>query len=488
VAPRIVAVGIGPGGEELVTEGARAAIAGGSRVFLRTARHPSASVVSDLARVPVETFDDFYEQAGTFEEVYAAVVEALVSAAQAVSAGQAAHTGRTVQDSPEGAVVYVVPGSPLVAERTVELLRSDDRVEVVVVPGMSFMDLVWDRVGVDPVTSSVRIVDAKNFAVQAAGERGPLLLAQAHDRTVLSGVKLAVEEPPSGAEAAVILHHLGLADEVVTPLEWSELDRFEGFDPDHLTSVWIPHLASPTASEIVRLEELVRTLRQCCPWDREQTHGSLARHLLEEAYEALDAIEDVSASMPDVPEERIVHLEEELGDLAFQVVFHSVLASEEGWFTLADVARKVHDKLVGRHPHVFADAVAVSPEDVARRWEVQKRDERGRTSVTDGIPNDLPALALAAKLQRKAESVGIDAGGSDAIRMSIDGFVDRVAAAPGGYSGETLEADRSTFEAVGDALLALADLARRAGVDPESALRERARSFAQEIRAQEGLH
>ncbi len=486
MAPRIVCVGIGPAGGDLVTDGARRAIAAGSRVFLRTARHPSASVVSEIARVPVETFDALYEKAGTFEEVYASVVETLVRASSASSASSA--SASSASSAPPEGVVYAVPGSPLVAERTVELLRSDDRVEVVVVPGMSFMDLVWDRVGVDPVASSVRIVDAQDFAVQAAGERGPLLLAQVHDRRVLSDVKLAVEEPPSGPEAAVILHHLGLADEVVSSVEWSEIDRFEDFDPDHLTSLWIPHLGSPLAGEIVRLEELVRTLRERCPWDRRQTHGSLARHLLEEAYETLDAIEDVAASVPDVPEHLIVHLEEELGDLAFQVVFHSVLASEEGWFTLADVARRVHDKLVGRHPHVFGDAVANTPEDVARRWEVQKRDELGRTSVTDGIPGALPALALAAKLQRKAESVGITARDSDRTRRSIVGYLDLVAGAPGGQSGETLEADRATFEAVGEALLALADLARRAGVDPESALRERARSFTEEIRAKEGLH
>jgi uncharacterized protein YabN with tetrapyrrole methylase and pyrophosphatase domain len=148
----------------------------------------------------------------------------------------------------------------------------------------------------------------------------------------------------------------------------------------------------------------------------------------------------------------------------------------------------VHDKLVGRHPHVFGDVVANSPEDVARRWEVQKRDELGRASVTDGIPVALPALALAAKLQRKAESVGVSAADPDGIRHSIVASVDRIAGAPGGSSGETLEADRATFDAVGDALLALADLARRAGVDPESALRERARSFTEEIRARESLH
>ena len=384
-----------------------------------------------------------------------------------------------------GHIVYVVPGSPLVAERTVELLRSDERVDLEVVPAMSFLDLVWERLGVDPVASSVRIVDGTDFAAQAAAERGPLLVAQTHSRGILSEVKLAVERPPEGDQAAVMLHHLGLDDEVVRSVAWSELDRVEDIEPDHLTSVWIEKLEAPVAGEMVRLVELVRTLREKCPWDQKQSHGSLARHLLEEAYEALDAIEDVVEAEPDVPEQLIAHLEEELGDLVFQVVFHSAIATEEGWFTLADVAERLIEKLVGRHPHVFGDAVAETPEDVARRWEVLKRQEHGRSSIADGIPRDLPALALAAKLQRKAGSVGMTDLGYDHDIELVRSVLERLEQEDAGSSGETLEADRIVVADVGDALFALADLARRLGVDPESALRARALGLSAEIRAAE---
>ncbi len=461
---RVVAVGLGPSGADLVPDAARIAISKATRVFLRTERHPSAYLVREISPVEVVSFDHIYDEASTFAEVYDRIVEVLVSAAL------------------EEQVVYVVPGSPLVTERTVELLRSDERVELAVVPAMSFLDLAWDRLGVDPVSSSVRLVDGTDFEAQAAGERGPLLVAQTHSRDVLSSVKLAVDDPPRGVGAAILLHHLGLEDEIMREVSWSELDRLTEFEPDHLTSVWIPRLEAPVAGEIVKLVELVRTLRARCPWDQRQTHGSLARHLLEESYEVLDAIEDVVASEPQVSEESIAHLEEELGDLAFQVVFHSVLASEEGWFTLADVATRVTDKLVGRHPHVFGDAVAHTPEDVARRWEVLKRDELGRSSVTDGIPPALPSLALAAKLQRKAESVGLADCGADNDRQLILDCLDRLGVAPGGASGETLEADRSTVSEVGQALFALADLARGLGVDPESALRARCRQVVDQIR------
>jgi tetrapyrrole methylase family protein/MazG family protein len=149
----------------------------------------------------------------------------------------------------------------------------------------------------------------------------------------------------------VLLHHLGLDDEVVMEVPIEELDRT--LEPDHLTSVWVPRLAEPIAPEMARLAELVRTLRERCPWDRRQTHGSLVRHLLEEAYEALDAIDALARAGDDPSRTIVAHVEEELGDLLVQVFFHAALAAESGWFTIADVARAIHDKLVYRHPHVF---------------------------------------------------------------------------------------------------------------------------------------
>jgi len=375
-----------------------------------------------------------------------------------------------------------------VAERTVDLLRGDGRVSLDIVVAPSFLDLAWARLGVDPVDAGVRLVDGTDVAVQVAGERGPLLVAQCHRREVLSELKLAADDPAGegGDRRAVILHHLGLADERVLEVAWSELDRT--LDPDHLTSVYVPRLAPPVAAELVRLDELVRTLRERCPWDRLQTHGSLARHLLEEAYEALDAIEAVAAAEPDVPPAAVAHLEEELGDLVFQVYFHARLATEQGWFTLADVARVLHDKLVARHPHVFGDAAARTPEEVASRWEQIKKVEKQRTSVTEGIPAALPALALAAKLQRKAESVGFDGLRLEERLDEVRRVLDTLAAAGAGReasSGETLAATPGTAADVGEALFALADAARRLGVDPETALRARAVAFADAVRAAE---
>ncbi|HEY5026274.1 MAG TPA: MazG family protein [Acidimicrobiales bacterium] len=474
---RVMVVGLGPAGVELVPAATVDALREAARCLVRTAHHPSAAVVDEVATGPVETLDHLYDAADTFDDVYAAIVEEVVAAARAVAG--------------TGYVAYAVPGSPLVAERTVALLRTDGRVSVDVVPALSFLDLAWARLGVDPVDAGVRIIDGTVFATEAAGERGPLLVAQCHSGAVLGAIKLAADDVSGQdpARRAVLLHHLGLPDERVVEVPWADIDRT--LDPDHLTALWVTRLAPPVAAELVGLEELVRTLRAQCPWDQRQTHGSLARHLLEEAYEALDAIEVVAATEPEVAPLDIDHLEEELGDLLFQVYFHALLATEAGYFTLADVARTLHDKLVSRHPHVFGDAVAVTPEDVAARWEVLKKAEKGRASVTDGIPRALPALALAAKLQRKAESLGMSTGTLDDRRRQIaaglESFGDTAPGGGGEASGETLEATSQTAEALGEMLFAVADAARRLGVDPETALRGYAGGFRRRMEAAEAL-
>jgi len=240
------------------------------------------------------------------------------------------------------------------------------------------------------------------------------------------------------------------------------------------------------AAELARLDELVRILRARCPWDREQTHLSLAPYLLEEAYETVDAIENLASSGSSAPAELVDHLREELGDVLIQVFLHSVLAEEEGRFTLAEVTRNIHDKLVRRHPHVFGDAVAETPGDVAERWEVLKKAEKPERSVPGGIPEAVPALTLVSKLLRKAESVGMSvpsveerltAGRESLTRLASADSPDEPAP-----PGDAAAADQQA-EAVGELLLAAADLARRVGVDPEMALRSQARRLRQFLEA-----
>lgn len=464
--PSITVVGLGPAGDDLMAPGARDLILGAELAFLRTSRHPAAA---GLAGVP--TFDHHYEEAASFDQVYDRIVADLVTAAQVVATSG-------------GTVVYAVPGSPLVAERTVELLRADPRVQVTVVPAISFLDLAWARLGVDPVAVGVRLVDGTRFAEQAAGQRGPLLVAQCWSPAVLSDVKLAVGDAMGDEDTATVLHHLGLPDESVVTVPWHDLDR--AVVPDHLTSVWLPAAGPAVAAEMVALDELVRRLRADCPWDRRQTHASLARHLLEESYEVLEAIDTLAqagSSGPEVRAGAAGGLEEELGDLLFQVCFHSRLAAEEGWFTLADVARGVHDKLIARHPHVFGDVVAEDAATVVTNWELIKKQEKGRASVTEGIPAALPALALAAKLQRKASAVPSLADPPiAAVRAAVAAGVEALPADAAAPEEPPVPARQDTAGAL---LWAVTDLVRRAGVEPEDALRAAAQRFSARVRAAE---
>jgi len=385
----VVVVGLGPAGPELMSQMARGALAGvpAAARFLRTERHPAAAAIEGAA-----TFDHRYEAATTMDEVYGGIVGDLVAAA-------AVH----------GRVVYGVPGSPLVAERTVELLRARAAagdIAIEIIPAISFLDLVWERLGIDPLAAGVRLVDGHRFAVEAAGDRGPLLVAQADSDFTLSEVKLAVEDGP----VVTVLQRLGLPDERVAEVAWADLDR--DVEADHLTTLWVPRLAAPVAAELQRFSDTVRALRERCPWDRVQTHQSLTRYAVEEAHEVVEAI-DALGDDPGAVE--IDALCDELGDLLFQVVLHAMIAEQAGWFTLADVAAGVDSKLVRRHPHVFGEVEVADADEVVRNWDALKRAEKpDRQGPLDGIPPGLPALQLAAKVLRRAGTLAQQANATEA--------------------------------------------------------------------------
>ena len=434
---RVVVVGLGPAGPDLLTDGTRAAIERIPTRFLLTRQHPSAEVLSGST-----SFDEVRESAATVAEIDREIIERLVTAA-----------------TEQGEVLYAVPGSPAVAEPTVALLETDSRVDTEVVPALSFLDLSWVSLGVDPLSEGVRLVDGHDFATQAAGSSGPFLVAQCDSAAVLSDLQTSVESPPD--LEVVVLQRLGLPDESVETVLWEELH--EAVRPDHLTSLFVPKLETPVAPEFARLQELVLILRAECPWDREQTHESLRRHLLEETYEVLEAIDRVSA---EDSVEAYSHLEEELGDLLYQVYFHAALAAEEGRFGVGDVAVGIHDKLRRRHPHVFGDVDAGDAAEVLSNWEAIKQTEKQRDSVLDGIPPALPALLFASKVQGKS-GMAPSSDLPSATRAALD-------------------ADGAGAErAIGELLQVAVAVSRDRGIDPELALHNAATAFAARYREAE---
>jgi tetrapyrrole methylase family protein/MazG family protein len=451
---RIVVVGLGPGGADLLLPAARAALERAPVRYARTARHPA---VADLAAqgLVLRPLDGRYDEAASLDDAYHAIVDELVAAAE------------------HAEVAYAVPGSPGVAEHTVALLRDAERegaVTLTVVPGLSFADLAWSRLGVDPMTELARVVDGRHLDGAALDLGGWLLVAQVDDRLVLGDVALALLERMEPGAPVAVLAHLGLPDEQVESIPLADLQRRQ---PDHLTSV-AARLPDPAPGlELARLLELARRLRRPggCPWDAEQTHRSLTRYLLEEAYEVVDAVETLptDARADDAAYERLL---DELGDLVYQVIFHVILAEEAGAFGLGAVERAIHDKLVRRHPHVFGDVDAATSAAVMRNWEQIKKEERRADSIVAGITPGLPSLLYAHKLLRKAAAVGLEPGDAPDSLARIEAACAQIRA-----GGDVI--------ALGELLAGAVALARALGVDAESALRGWSARFRERFEALE---
>ncbi len=237
------------------------------------------------------------------------------------------------------------------------------------------------------------------------------------------------------------------------------------------------------AEALTALLELMARLRdpqRGCPWDRAQDFRSIAPYTIEEAYEVREAIEREDAHQ----------LCDELGDLLFQVVFHARMAEERGWFDFAAVASGIREKLVRRHPHLFAGTAA--PADLAaqsRSWDQLKAEERAAAggddpSVLAQVPRSLPALMLAAKLGRRAARVGFDWSGPEAVRPKVIEELGELDAALGAAGGVP---DESVHEEFGDVLFALVNWSRHLGIDAEEALRRASEKFERRFRRMEAL-
>ena len=235
----------------------------------------------------------------------------------------------------------------------------------------------------------------------------------------------------------------------------------------------------PLADALVDLQRLTERLRADCPWDREQTARTIVPHTVEEAYEVADAAYKGDAEK----------LRDELGDLLFQVYFLSLLLSEEAQGDLEAVARGVHEKLVRRHPHVFGDAKAETPRRVRERWDEIKRDEEEREGIFHHVPENLPALLFARKVQRRAAAVGFEYPDTDGALADLEDELRELkeALAETGERPPETEPDPHVFEEVGDVLFAAVNVARRLNVDPELALRLMSERFVDRVERAERL-
>ncbi|WP_054956724.1 nucleoside triphosphate pyrophosphohydrolase [Paenibacillus dakarensis] len=460
----ITVVGLGSGNPDRLTLGIMKTLQDAATVYVRTLSHPVITTLEELDII-MESFDHVYESHDTFPEVYDNIASALIKSALAEDSG--------------GEIVYAVPGHPMVAEATVKLLRErcpEQNITLTVLGGESFLDEAFVSLGFDPI-EGFQLLDAAELRSSFIQPQLHTLIGQVYDMFTASEVKLALMDIYPDDYEVVVGHALGVeGEESIVRLPLYELDRIDGYG--NLSLVYVPRSDDDALRQrtFARLHEIVGILRspEGCPWDREQTHESIRKNLIEETYEVLETIDE------DDPE----HMQEELGDLLLQILLHSQMEEELGTFTVYDVIQGLNDKLIFRHPHVFGENSAKNAEDALQNWEQMKAEEKRRKgiapekqSVLDGVPRDLPALMKAYKLQKKASKVGFDWDDIESVFQKIEEELAELREAVN--EGQSLE-DQALE--LGDLLFAVSNAARFIKADPEEALTRTNRKFVTRFR------
>ncbi|HHW17398.1 MAG TPA: nucleoside triphosphate pyrophosphohydrolase [Firmicutes bacterium] len=475
----LVIAGLGPGDPALVPERAIALARSAKNVVLRTENHPA---VERLIREKIvyTSFDSLYETAESFEELYQEIAR------------------KVIEFSLNGDTVYMVPGHPLLAEKSVEIiidtvqggsgsqstLDRGNGIVLEIVPAMGFAEAVISALR-RPVPSGYLLVDAYDLIGDIIPEHYrpeiPCIVFQVHDKFLASAVKLwLLEYLPADYTVYIVKGACVPGKEEILPVSLEDLDRTGC--PDPLTSVFVP--ACPNAERPgarygagswARFMSIVARLRgeNGCPWDKQQTYETLTRFVVEEAYEVVSS----------VLEKDVDKLKEELGDLLLEVGLYCQIAKERGDFTAEEVLKGISEKLVRRHPHVFAGEKIGSPEEVEERWAEIKRQEPGRYhrdhSLMDEVDKGLPALMKAQKQQRLAAEVGFDWENAGAVFDKVREELEELREAVNGGDKRVIASE------IGDLLYACVNLARHLGVDAEVALLGSIEKFSRRFREME---
>ena len=438
---KLTIVGIGPGSQSHLTIEALEAVTKNGIVYLRTEQHPVVPYLVSQGMV-YESYDHMYESTEAFEETYARIVEDILT---------------KLQEKP---VIYVVPGNAHVAESTVTMLIQyckDKGNPYEVIHGTSFLDAMITALEIDPV-HGLCITDAFALAPETFYIAKDHIILQVFDQKIASEVKLKLSNYYPDEHEVVVVSGAGVPDiERIEKMPLYEMDRDDTLFT-HLTSLYIPGVIGEV-NHISRLINIMKTLRgeNGCPWDKEQTHESLAQYLIEEAYEVKHAIEHED-------DQAVV---DELGDVLLQVVFHTTIAEEDGYYFFEDVVKAVCDKMIRRHPHVFGDAVAEDSDAVLTNWQEIKNKEKKAKTQTHAMQNisfSLPALIRSQKIQKLASKIGFDWNDAE---KAFEKVKEEVAEFEFALSNETKERQS---EELGDLLMIIANVARLLKIDAELAL------------------
>ncbi len=434
-------VGLGPGAIGSLTIETLEILKSGEKIYLRTEKHPTVDYLKSLS-IEFETYDNRYEEYNNFDEVYKSIAEDLIK-----------------EHEVYGDIIYGVPGHPLVAESSVKLLIelcAKNKIEIEILAAVSFIDAVIQSLKLDPI-EGLKIIDAFDMKNQVLDKRVGLLITQVYNKSIAMDVKIALMEYYKDDMEIYFVRAAGIKGlEATRKIRLYELDRQE--DIDYLTSIFIPKDLKATL-DFQDLIEIINTLRaeNGCSWDRQQTHETLKKCLVEECYEVLEAIDEKD-------EDKII---EELGDVLLQVIFHAQIGKEQGYFNINDVIKGVTDKMINRHPHIFTNIERKSTKQVLESWEKIKAYEKGFKSYTDTlrhVPKNLPGLMRAYKIQEKASKVGFD---FDSVESAMEKVLEELQEVKDVYKGKNRA---KILEEVGDLVFTTVNIARILDIDPEFAV------------------
>ncbi|MCR3921434.1 MAG: nucleoside triphosphate pyrophosphohydrolase [Firmicutes bacterium] len=436
-------LGLGPGDPQAITLRSLTMLKRVQHIYVRTARHPGLQILHDN-NIRYKALDFFYKQSKTFAETYQQLAYFVINATLRY-----------------GEVAYVVPGSPLFAEKAVEIMLEKANLAGItcrVVPAVSFVEAVSAELNL-PRERELVVRDAMQPDKLLDSPDKHVLIMQLYNRQVASAAKLHLLTLYPAKHSVTLIRGAGVPhSKQITTVPLYKMDRVEWID--HLTTVYLPPLACYGMGHLL---QIMRSLRgeNGCPWDQEQNHLSLKPYLLEEAYEVLAAIDSGDTE----------NFCEELGDLLLQVVFHSEIASENNMFSFYDVIAGISEKLIRRHPHVFGDAEAQTADDVLRSWQQIKKEEKKEQRSLFTLETYLPALMRAQKLQRQASSVGFDWPDASGAWVKLQEELTELNDAYNEGNQEKIE------EELGDLLFATVNVARFLDTDAEQALAAGTRKF-----------
>ncbi|WP_427137894.1 nucleoside triphosphate pyrophosphohydrolase [Psychrobacillus psychrodurans] len=444
----ITIIGLGASDLEQLPLGIYKKLKSAQYLYVRTEQHP---VLEELRAEGLyfTSFDAIYEKNDQFEDVYQEIVRQLLELAK------------------EHSIVYAVPGHPLVAEQTVQLLieaEKQEKVKIRIEGGQSFLDPIFGALRIDPI-EGFQLLDGTSFKRDEVQMNAHVLIGQVYDAFSASEVKLTLMEKYPDDYEVTIVTAAGSTAESLTKVPLFELDRVMKLD--NLTTLYVPpiHEKENRLKEWQTLRQIVAELRgpNGCPWDKEQTHTTLKKYAIEEVYELLQAID----------EEDDDHIVEELGDVLLQVFLHAQIGEDNGYFSMEDVLNSIADKMIRRHPHVFGNVKADNTEDVLRNWQQIKSEENRNSgdSLLEGEMRTDSSLLTSFNYQKKVAKIGFDWPDVSGAWEKFEEELDE-------WKIELAEGTKDTqVDELGDVLFTIVNLARFYSLSPEQAMIQANKKF-----------